>query len=211
VDADLIGQPSASVHLTSATELTGLNVLLTPSGSPGSFTGSVATAIGPAANDALLQIAHGDLIQADYFDASAGLVRSATAQADLFAPVITEVFATNQFGVIVVSWTTDEPANSVVRFETNSTLSRTATNLTRVTFHEVELTNLVVGRTYRFAVSSTDAAGNTATNNNGGALFSFVVTPAATVLLVDAYVSETIFGSPDIPLSSYTNALRQTG
>jgi subtilisin family serine protease len=211
IDTDLSGQASATAHVTSTIEPAGFDVLLTPSGSPGSFTGSVATAVGPAANDGILQIAHGALIQASYFDASAGALRSATAEADLMAPVITGVFATNQFGTVVVSWTTDEPANSVVLFNTNSTLSRAATNLARVTFHAIELTNLVVGRTYRFAVSSTDAAGNTATNSNGSALFSITVTPAATVLLVDAYVSETIFGSPDIPLSSYTNALRQTG
>ena len=210
-DADLAGQPSATVHLTSTTEPAGFDVVLSPAGSSGSFTGSVTTAIGAAANDGVLQITHGDTIQARYFDASSGGPSFASAQADLIAPVITDVSAVNQFGVVIVSWTTDEPANSVVRFDTNVTLSRAATNFHLVTQHEVELSHLSVSNTYRFVVISTDAAGNTSTNNNGGTPFNIFVTPAATVLLVDDYESDIIFGTPDIPLSSYTNALRQTG
>ena len=39
------------------------------------------------------------------------------------------------------------------------------------------------------AFGSPDEAGNRATNNNGGALFSFVAVPASAVLLVDAYIA----------------------
>jgi len=211
IDTDLAGQSSAIVQIKSATEANGLPVLLRPTAVSGIFTGSVATATGPAANDGRLEIAHGDWIEADYFDASAGITRIAIAVADLIPPIITNVSVTNEFGTMVVSWTTDERANSVVRFNTNATLSRVMTNAALVTMHEVDLTNLVAGRTYRFAVSSTDAAGNTATNDNGGALFSFVAVPAATVLLVDAYEIDTLGGSDTIPLSAYTDALAQTG
>ena len=163
---------------------------------------------GAAAADGRLQIAHQDDIEAIYQDPAAG-ARTATAVADLVAPVITRVSATNQFGQMVVSWTTDEPASSVVRFGTNSTLGTTVLRSGLVTDHEVELTNLVAGRTYLLAVSSTDAAGNTATNNNGGLFYSFTAVPSATVLVVDAYIEDP--EAPVIPVETYTDTLTQIG
>ncbi len=211
IDSNLAGQTSANVRLRSTTETNGELITLRTSSTTGVFTGSVVTVTGAAVVDGRLQIAHGNLIQADYFDASAGVTRIFAAFADLLPPVISNVSVTNQFGQMIVSWTTDEDANSVVRFNTNSTLSRSVTNSARVTFHEVELSSLVAGRTYRFAVSSTDAAGNTSTNNNGGANFTFVAVPASTVLLVDAYIPDDSGESLAIPLSTYTNAMAQTG
>ena len=207
-DLDLAGQPNASVIIRSATEPNGLTLVLKPINPNGVFTGSVATATGPASNDALLQIAHLNYIRADYFDASEHVTNSANAVADLLPPVITNVSITNEFGEMVITWTTDEPANSVVRFNTNSTLNRAITNLFLTTTHTMEFPNLIAGRTYFFVINSTDAAGNIATNNNGVPL-SFVAVPASTVLLVDAYVP--VSGEIAVPLSDYTNALAQTG
>jgi hypothetical protein len=67
---------------------------------------------------------------------------------------------------------------------------------------------LISNRTYFFHVASTDEAGNTATNNNGGALFSFVAPTISPVLLVDAYYGD-LFDVP--PLSGYTAPLTQLG
>src|SRR5205085_4096612 len=80
-----------------------------------------------------------------------------------------------------------------------------------VTQHSVTLTNLQPGRTYRFAVSATDAAGNTSTNNNGGGLFNFVAPTNATVLLVNSYTVPSMAAGETIPLSAYTNALAVAG
>ena len=209
IDADLHGNASQSVVLRSATETNGLLVTLLPSGGPGVFTGSVATAIGPPASDAFLQIAHGNWITAEYFDVTYATLRVASATGDFVPPFISQVSITNQFGATVVSWMTDEPANALVRFNTNATLSRVASNAIVHTFHQVELTNLVVGSTYYFRVESTDIAGNTATNNNGGANHSFVAQPVATVLIVDGYVDQS--EAPIIPISTYTDALAQIG
>ena len=208
-DADLMGQNTAPVVMRSATETNGVSVLLRVQPSSGAFTGSVATALGPAVNDNRLQIAHGDWMRVDYFDAVDKMWRFAHATADLLPPVISQVTTTNRFGQTVVTWRTDEPANAVVRFNTNSSLTRAATNYVITTMHGVELTNLVVGRTYFYAVESTDIAGNTAITNNNGVPYSFVAQPTATILLVNNYIpdSESVF----IPVSVYTNAFQQNG
>jgi len=210
-DADLMGLDSAEVLMRSATESNGVPVVLHLQPASGAFTGSVATALGPATSDNRLQIAHGDWMQVDYFDIIDGIWRFAHATADLQPPVITQVSTTNRFGQTVVSWLTDEPANAIVRFNTNSTLIRSATNYVFSTMHAVELTNLVVGRTYSFAVESTDIAGNTTSTNNNGVPYTFVAQPTATVLLVNNYIADDSGESVLIPVSTYTNALAQNG
>jgi hypothetical protein len=210
-DLDLKGMNTATVMVFSATEPAGQRVVLQATAANSiSFTGAMATATAATAPAAgRLRIAHGNWIRVEYFDDSESVTNVATAVADLVPPLITNVSVANQFGQTLVTWLTDEPANSVVRFNTNTTLARAVTNNFRTTTHEMELRNLVVGQTYYFVVASTDAAGNTATNNNGGALFSFVAPEAATVLLVDAYIHN--IDDPFIPLSTYTDPLDEIG
>ena len=120
IDTDLAGLPTASVLLTSTTEPAGESIDLAAAGSTGVFTGAVATATGAATTDGKLQMSHDDTIEARYFDASAGVTRIATARADLVPPVLSNVSATNQFAQEIISWTSDEPATSIVRYGTNS-------------------------------------------------------------------------------------------
>jgi hypothetical protein len=208
-DPDLAGQPSLTVQIRSTTENVGEPVLLAPLDSSGSFTGAIATASGPPVTDGRLQIVHNDLIEVRYFDASAGIDRVATARADLVPPVITNVALVTEFGQTLVTWQTDEPANSSVRYNTNQSLTLLATNATLTTQHSLALPGLVPDRTYYYLVVSRDEAGNTATNNNGGTLFSFVAPKVRPILLVDAYLSNGF--DNDIPLSVYTDTLTQAG
>ena len=101
IDSNLAGQTSASVLLRSTTETNGEIITLHASSTSGVFTGTVTTVTGAAVADGRLQIAHGNLIQADYFDASAGVTRIFAAFADLLPPVISNVSVTNQFGQMV--------------------------------------------------------------------------------------------------------------
>ena len=209
IDLDLAAEPSVAVTVRSTTEPSGEIALLLSPGGTGVLTGSIATATGPALANGVLNITHGDTITIEYFDSSEGSLRIATAVADMIPPVVSNVAVTNRFGQTFISWITDEPANAFVRFGTNATLNRSASQ-TLITFHhEVELTNLVVGRTYFFQVESSDLAGNLTVTNNSGQLFSFVAQPAATVLLVDAYINDP--EAPFLPVSTYTDTLSQIG
>src|SRR5262249_45196359 len=123
IDTDQAGQPSETVHVTSTTEPAGENVVLTAAGSGGSFTGAIATAIGPPVNDGELQVANNDTMQVVYFDASANANRIATAVADLAAPVLGTPSVAPSFGKEVVSWLSSEPATSKVYYGTNAVLS----------------------------------------------------------------------------------------
>jgi len=199
---------SVTVRLKSTTEPAGESYTLTSSGASGSFTGTVATVRGAAAVDGKLEIQNGDTIEADYTDASSQ-VRIASAMADLVPPALTSVASSIDLGVITITWQTTEPADSMVRYGTNATLNLVASDPTLTTVHSIKLRNLVAGRTYYFLVSSSDPAGNSATNNNSGSLYSFVAVASPIVLLVDAY--ENADGSPEISDGAYTNALAAAG
>lgn len=211
IDFDLAGQAQAFVTLSSTTETSPLSVRLTPSGSTGVFTGAVTTATGPAINDSVLQVAHGDTITARYQDTSPVELVEATRRADLLAPVISNVGATNRFGNELVSWVTDELASGIVRYGTNGILNQAITNAAFRPGQAISLTNLVAGQTYQYIVIATDEAGNRTTSDNNGQRFSFVAQPASTVLLVDAYTHGPNDESEVIPVSAYTDALNGTG
>lgn len=211
LDSHLAGQPSATVIARSRTETNGQAITLRPNNPAGSFTGSVATAIGAPSPDGRLQLAHGDWIRVEYSDLSTPpALRTAVARADLVPPVIDQVVPTNVFGQLSIAWTTDEPASSVLRFGlAPSNLDQAITNNALVRTHLLDLPRLTPGQIYYYMVISTDAAGNVATNNQGGPLESFTAESNPTVLFVDAYQASP--PDPVIPVSTYTQPLIEIG
>lgn len=208
LDPTLNGQPTVTIDVKSTTESSPERVILKPSASSLLFTGSIATVTGPAASDGKLQIAHRDLIEIVHRPGGQELKR--TARADLIPPVITAVTTTNEFGNTVVTWNTDEPSASIVRYGLSGP-SLSVTNAAAVTNHSVELSGLVPKRSYVFLVVARDEAGNSSTNNNNGALYSFTSPANKTILLVDAYEPDELLDTDFIPLSSYTSVLDSLG
>jgi hypothetical protein len=212
IDPARASSNSVNVLVKSTTEPAGETYVLHAAGNYGAFTGAVATVVGAAAMDGKLEIHNGDAIEADYVD-KFGNPRTALAVADLVPPALTGVAATVDVGVNTITWLTSEPANSLIRYGTNLTFNLAATQSVLVTSHSIRLGRLVAGKTYYFYVVSADAAGNTGTNNNAGAWYSFVAVATPTVLLVDDYdtAGEEAAGSTVIPDSTYTNALTAAG
>ncbi len=205
----MAGQTSASILLRSTAEPGGEFIALHANGSSGLFTGTVATATGPAAADGKLQISHGNSIEAVYTDASPSANRVFSASADLLPPVISNVQAANRFGQIVVSWDTDEDATAIVYYGTN-TLDFTATNRVLDVTREFTLPDVPPNALVKFMAVAQDAAGNRSTNNNGGAYFTIISTQPPSTLLIDSYTdSFGLVAAP--PLSGYTDALNALG
>jgi hypothetical protein len=208
VDYNLAGQPSADVLVRSGLESAGEALTLFPHGNTGLFTNAIATATGPASADGRLQIAHGNLLQIVYADAAPASNRVFTALADLLPPLIGNVRATNQFGQVMVAWTTDEDARSVVYYGTN-TLNQSLTNTAFDLQHEFALQNVPPNAVIKFMAVAEDPAGNRSTNNNSGAFFMITNNQSPAVLLLDTYADSGLVQPP--PLSGYTDALDSLG
>jgi ribosomal protein S27E len=88
---------------------------------------------------------------------------STAAQPDRLAPVISGVQFSNLTNTsVLISWTTDEPADSAVDYGTTVYYDRNQTSRLFVLRHEVLIAGLLPGTTYHFSVRSADPAGNPA-------------------------------------------------
>ena len=172
-DADLDINPSsvdtATFEISSTTETSPEVVTLSETGiATSQFTGSITLALGDALADGILQVAHGDTVTASYHDANDGTGSATvtdTATVDTTGPSIHQVTATSHATRATIGWTTNEPADSVVFYGTDAdNLDRSQSSPVLTAAHAVSLTNLDPLTTYYFTVTSTDAAGNAASD-----------------------------------------------
>ncbi|MBU0685975.1 MAG: PQQ-binding-like beta-propeller repeat protein [Candidatus Thermoplasmatota archaeon] len=198
VDMDLNSDPlsieTVTVNLSSSTETVPEVLTLTETG-PGTaiFAGIIQLqnyAI-PIQGDGLLQVQNGDDITAEYFDDDDGLGGSGPtydrAVVDDDPPVISGVEVINiRFNRATVVWTTDENSSSLTRYGDSTPPGSSESDSRLSTSHQLMLRNLDESTTYRFAVESTDEAGNLASDDNGSDYYEFTTTV-----------------SPPAPVSSY--------
>ena len=107
---------------------------------------------------------------------SGDLTFTTTAAPDTTAPILSGITASGiTSGSAIITWSTNEPATSVVDYGLSTTYgSSSALNTTPVTSHSRTLSNLTPSTTYYYRVRSVDGAGNVATSSG----FTFA-TPAA--------------------------------
>ncbi|MCX8174298.1 MAG: S8 family serine peptidase [Thermoplasmata archaeon] len=201
VDPDASG--TVSVQVNSTTEPGGETVTLSETASNSHvFIGTLH--ISQTNANGVLQVSHGDIITARYDDASAPVTAVyAYAKVDDLPPSISNVFVEAINGNYAeITWKTDEPATSVVKYGTGTPTNSIYSNDTS-TNHRVRLYGLQPNTTYVFDVESADTAGNLATDTNGGMHYRFT-TIMASVLVVD--------GGMDPKFDKYyTDALQDTG
>lgn len=107
-------------------------------------------------------------------DASGNLGASADAtfatslvSVDTVPPVISGVGASTTVNGALVTWTTNESANSQIAYGLTSAYgSSTVLDATLVTSHSQAVTGLTAGTVYHFQVSSRDGSGNLATSSD---------------------------------------------
>ncbi len=181
-DESLVGAGSQNVTLSSSTETSPETVTLseTPAGS-GTFAGTIPlTTAAPTSGDGQLSVQGGDTITVVYIDADDGqgglnVPRTDTAAVDCRAPVISNVAVTNVTGEgATISWTTDEPATSDVRYGLEPPLGSQQLATSLVTSHSIKLSGLTPCTQYLFSVRSQDAALNAAEDDNDGGFYSFM-------------------------------------
>lgn len=180
-DQDLEGAGSVDVTVfTSGGDSE--SVSLAETGRFGTFSGALNLTAGEvAAGDGALQTVEGESIYATYRDADTGGGvpgdSVATARVDCTAPTISNVIVDFTGGNRArIAFTTNEPTTSTLAVGLEcAALDRTATgDLT--TEHVIELRGLTPLSNYFFRITATDPAGNTVTDDNGGACFTFTTT-----------------------------------
>ena len=89
-------------------------------------------------------------------------------------PVISNVQTSDITDVsAMITWTTDKPSDSVVRYGETTSLGSELSDAALVTSHSLTLTGLSSDTLYYYEVESTDADAGTAIDDNGGAYYTF--------------------------------------
>ena len=169
----------AIAEIDSDSEPGGETVVLTETGpATADFRGTIA--LSTTNSSGVLQVAEGDTVTATYIDADDGqgginVVVTDSATVDCTAPVISNVQTTNiQAHSATVTFDTDEPANGAVDCGTScGALAECAAEGGYVTAHSLNLSGLTTNTTYYYAVDAADEAGNSSTDDNGGACYTF--------------------------------------
>lgn len=178
-DADLKGDGTVAVTVTSATEPLGEVVTLVETGfESGAFKGEISVGSGPAQPDGVVQSANGETLTATYIDADNGsgginIAKTDTASTDCAGPAISNVRA-EELGLTTarIRWTTDESSSSLAHYGPAVPPALSAGGSGGVT-HDVPLSGLTSCTVYYYDVASTDTVGNTAAADNGGLYFHF--------------------------------------
>ncbi len=175
---------TTTISVTSTTEPGGESVLLTETG-PATAVFAGAIALGTSNSPGVLHVVHGDTVTARYTDADNGqggqnVLVTATAATDCQPPVISNVQVTGiGAGVATITFNTNEGANGTVRYGLSCGLLGSSVSDTGYgTTHSIALSGLPSATQIFFAVDAVDAVGNSATDNNGGACYTFT-TPEA--------------------------------
>jgi hypothetical protein len=182
LDTDAPGPPA--VRVTSATEPGGELVAL--AGGDGVYRGSLALAPVPAAAlDGRLSVSSGDVLTVEYADATSGATLATTARVNVQAPVVSEVHA-RALGAdrVLVTWTTDLPATSRVRYGTAPPLLAAADSSGLGFEHSVLLEGLAPGQLYRYDVESVSLTGSRTCDSLGGAHRTFTTRGSGLLALV---------------------------
>lgn len=112
---------------------------------------------------------------------------SLTFTIDTIPPVISAVSAASADGSAVITWSTDEPATSLVEYGRTTSYGTTTGHLTvpptLVTSHSVSLGGLDSATSYHFRVISRDEAGNVASSSD----CSFITTARDSIPLTIFY------------------------
>lgn len=173
-DSDLVGKPAATVKFSTDTFPGGVTVQLAPTVVPGLFRGFVTLVpANAAAEPGKLRAANGDLVVAEYVDASASSTLRAAAEVDTASPLITDLVVEPDYEAAIIRWNTSEGADALVQFGESTFLGKTAYHPGEKLSHMLILPALLPDRLYYYQVVSRDPAGNATVDDNNGQLYTF--------------------------------------
>jgi hypothetical protein len=179
-DQDLVGAGSQAISIVTSGGDSETLLLIEDAGTPGTFVASIDTSpAAVSAGNGVLEIANGQIITGTYNDADDGegnpAVSTAIVNADCAGPVISNVRVERLrgfSGTVIVDL--NEPGNLEVEFGLDcGALTSVESTAARSLSPNVILDELDPQRTYFFAVTSTDAGGNSTRDDNGGSCYSF--------------------------------------
>ena len=189
---------TVTVTLDSDSEPGGESVLLAETG-PATARFEAIVPIDTTDAAGTLLVSAGDLVNVSYLDVDDGagganITKTDQATIDCAPPIISNIVTADvRPRSATVTFDTDEPATGTVRHGTScATLAASDNEVLAVTAHSIAVTGLQDQTTYFYAVDAVDPVANAASDDNGGACYSFT-TPE-----VPDFFTEQFTGDADV-------------
>ena len=220
LDLDLTGEPNQQVMIATDGGDEETIILVQDANTPWIFADTICTSPNSVViGDGTLEVSHGQIITATYYDIDNGQGSPATVEVtttvDCQGPVISnvQVVEITITGVnsnrVKVTFETDEPTTALLHcgLVCGGPYAITKEDITLSTSHTVYLTSLASSTDYYFVIGVVDRAGNETTADNGGSCYSFT-TPAIppAVYVPDDYA--TIQAAIDVVSNGYRIVVR---
>lgn len=178
-DADLANQGTQDVTIVSTTDPEGETLALVEvNPNSGVFEGSIQfTTAAPGVGQ--VQVAHDAEVTVTYIDADDGhgginVPKTDAALIDCVEPIISSVLVQAvSSSTALITWQTDELCTSRVDYGLAVPPDSSVTSSSLTAEHHLLITDLTPCSDYVFSVTSSDAAGNSATDDNAGAFYEF--------------------------------------
>ena len=193
-DFDLINETSQQIIITTDAGDEETIIANQAPNMPWIFVGTINTSTGPITNeDGVLQVSHGQILTATYYDANDGAGGHAIAEGiatiDCQGPVIfdVEVLDIVSSGA-KVRFETDEPTTASAHggLVCGGPYTSTGDDPTLATSHIIYLSGLTSETGYHFVVNACDAVGNETADSSDGQCYFFTTTTPPEGLLVPA-------------------------
>ena len=177
------GTSMATPHVTGVAALL---LALDPTLSPAEVKGLILDNADPVSSLAGITVTGGRLNAANAVGAVSPPI------ADTTPPVISSIAANPLSNSAIITWTTDEPATSLVDLGLTAAYGSVVSDPLLVTSHSLTLTGLTAPTLYHYQVTSVDSAGNPASSGDftfttaAPTLVSIAVTPANPSVVIGA-------------------------
>jgi len=183
ITVETSGASSVKVNVTSETETTPEQVTLTQQGTSGIWTGTIQT-LATGGADGKIGVADGNTITVKYTDAAGD--HFAKAAVDLGSPTISGVWVSNIADTFVtVNWQTSKPADSKITFGNAKPPATAQTDNIVTMAHSILLPGLTPNTLYYFKLEATTRTGKLASDDNGGAYYTFSTGKKGSVIFCD--------------------------
>ncbi|MBI1290379.1 S8 family serine peptidase [bacterium] len=217
LDSDIAGAGNQTVALSTTGGDLEIFSAIESGDTPGLFTVSVPSASGSVSeSNGTLEVSEGDTITALYLDANDGaggtnVSVSDTATVDINPPSVSEVSFTNiSAQTASVSFLTDENTVATVELGTACGSPTMTFGGGRASIHSIAIDGLLPETTYFLRITAVDDAGNSTTDDNGGACYTFT-TPVQPDYLTEQFAGTSINENFDLDNTQLTFTPLQGG
>ena len=125
---------------------------------------------------------------------------------DTTSPILSGLISYTTSNSVIINWTTNEIANSIVKFGTVSGIySNSVSNISYLLSHSIEILGLTPGNLYYYVINSSDPSGNSVQSFQQ--TFTAIFNPLNSIIFISPTpVNNAVLSNPNVTINMSVNA-----